>query len=141
MLGGEDGQGENAQAEDPGERAADDHVVGWAISPERPEHDGDRDGRYEEAQLGVEPGDQRDERAGECDVPEGVAGEDLASQDQEVADQSGGGGDGRSCDQAVTDERLIPHVVQSDHRIQRTDHGRGTAASRPAVAWVALASR
>jgi hypothetical protein len=61
---GEQGQEEHAQAEDPGEDAANDDVVGPAAIPERPDADGNGDGGREQAEPQVNTGRERSTRTG-----------------------------------------------------------------------------
>ncbi|SOB86156.1 hypothetical protein SAMN06272789_6463 [Streptomyces sp. 1331.2] len=92
-VGGVEGEEEGAEAEDPGEQGADDDVVGPSPPAEQAEQQGDADGRGEQPEPQVVAAGESGHRAGEGDVAEGVAGEGLGTQDEEVADQSGGEGD------------------------------------------------
>src|SRR6266511_2975902 len=107
--GGVEGQEEHAEAEDPGEDAADDDVVGAgaAAQPAHTERDQDRD--REQPDAGVQPGGQRGEGAGERDVGQGVGGEHLGTQDEEVADHPGGERHGGAGEERVLHERVGEH--------------------------------
>ena len=84
-----DGEEQGAEAEDPGEHAADDGVVGSAAGAERGHHERHDNAGGVETDAEVDSGGERGERAGERDVGERVAGEDLLAEHDEVADKPG----------------------------------------------------
>ena len=107
---GVEGEEEDAEPEDPGEDVADDHVVGSSVRSEDGHGGTDGDGRREQAEAGVHPSGETGQGAGEGDVAEGVAGEHLAAQHDEVPDQSAGHGDGRARQEGVAHEGVSEHV-------------------------------
>lgn len=90
----------------PGEDAPDDHVVGPGLVAEGAEEQrhGGGGGEQPEPEVGAEG--QGGHRAGEGDMAERVAGEDLGAQHQEVADQSAGRGDDGPGEEGVQEERV-----------------------------------
>ena len=74
--------------------------------PSRPSSQADGDGGGEQPEPQVDPGGQRGQRAGVGDVRQRVAGEHLAAQHDEVADQPGQQRDRGAGEQRVLDERL-----------------------------------
>ena len=67
---------------------------------------------YSPTRISV-PDHRRCERAGEGDVAEGVAGEDLCAEDDEVADQAAGEPDEGARDQRVAHELVREHQAGS----------------------------
>ena len=105
-------QEEHAEAENPGEHAADDDIVRPRPPAERAHPERDDDGQREQPDPQVESGRQRRERAGERDVGQRVGGEDLGSQHEEVADQTGGQRDGGAGEKRVPHERMREDVAE-----------------------------
>ncbi len=106
---------------------------GRARSPSNrhPRRDGDR--RGEEAEPDVDPGRRGREGSGEGDVAERVAGEDLAAQDHEVADQPAGKRDGGAGEEGVAHELVGEHQAGSPTGkviAATVDRRAGTAALR-----------
>ena len=122
---------EDAEAEDPGEHAADHHVVGASSLSEEGHAHPQHDGGGEQAHAGVHPEGEGGQSARHRHVPEGVAREDLTAQDDEVPDQSGGHGDGGAGEEGVAHERVGEHVGEHGHGVAgaRRQRGRRTAAA------------
>ena len=76
---------------------------------ERGEEQRERDRRGEEADAQVDAGERGREHAGERDVAQRVAGEDLRAQHDEVADGAAGERDRRAGEERVADELVRQH--------------------------------
>ncbi len=134
-------QEQHAQTEQPGEHAADHHVVGAPARPEGAEQQGHEDGAGEEADVHVEPRGQRREGAGERRVAQRVAREDLRADHQEVADHAGRHRDGPTGQRGVPRELLAEEVADAGERCEREHHGASSCSGRwrprCATAWTA----
>ena len=106
-------QEQHAEAEDPGEGDADGHVVGTRPLSEPGEQQRHQHGRREQPDALVDAGGGGSQRAGEGDVAERVAGEDLRAQDDEVAEQAARDRDQRAGEQRVAHERQREHQRRS----------------------------
>ena len=112
-----DRQREHAEPEHPGEHRADDDVVGATAVAEQAEHDGrPSTSSTNSPSRGVDAERERAERAGERDVAERVAGEDLAAQHHEVADQPGQRRDRHAGEERVPHERVGEQVAEAGRR-------------------------
>ena len=114
--GGVQAQEQDPDAEHPGKDGADRHVAAAAPSAERPDRQGDGDAARKGAGKQVESGEHAAQAARECGVPEGVGGENLVAQDDEVADQARRHGDAPSRDESVAHELETEHVGQAHAR-------------------------
>ena len=83
---------------------------------EQSEPEPDGDGGGEEPEASVESEREGGEGAGERDVAEGVAAEDLASEHDEVADESTRGSDAGAGEERVPDEGMREHVGEAGAR-------------------------
>ena len=121
---GEDREEEDAEAEGPREERADGDVVRASTVSEKAQDDSAENRHDEEPGEGVEAEHGRCERAREGDVAQGVAGEDLRSQDDEVADQAAG-----DCHEGAGDERVAHELVGQHHATSGAN--RAVARRRP----------
>ena len=76
---------------------------------ERGEEQREGDGRREEPDPEVDPGERGREHARERDVGKCVAGEDLGAQHDEVPDRAAGGGDRSAGEECISDELVREH--------------------------------
>src|SRR5919201_4901402 len=107
--GGEDREEEDAESQHPRKDRADDDVVGARALAEQPKPDRHQDRRREQADADVDAGGRGRQGAGEGDVAEGVAGEDLAPQNNEVADKAAGERDRGAGQEGVSHELVGEH--------------------------------
>src|SRR6185436_2310454 len=128
FLGGEDRQKEDAEAQRPGEEGADGHVICVGLVSEQADDDRAEDRRGEDAREDVEPQDGGRQAARKSDVAKSVAGEDLGSEDDEVADQSAG-----EPDESAGDQRVAHELVR--------EHQAASSASRAVARSLALSTR
>ena len=134
LARGVDGEEEHAQPEDPGEDAPDHHVVRPGPPTEHTEAHGHQRRRREQADPGVDPERERGQGSGVGGMTEGVRGEDLGPEHEEVADEPRGQGDERPRQQAIADERVAEEISQTAAR--RAGHERRHVPTR---AWSARA--
>ncbi len=109
----EDREEERAEAEDPGEDRADHDVVGTGALAEQPHPARHRDRRHEQTEPDVDSRRRGSQGAGEGNVAERIAGEDLAAQDDEVADQPAGKRDRGAGEKGVAHELMGEHQAGS----------------------------
>src|SRR5438477_241646 len=113
---------QHAQAEHPGEHAADHDVVGPTGSAEQPHPYGDADRPAEQTEPQIGSCRQGGECAGERDMAEGVSGEDLRTEHDEVPDRSAAGRDPRSGQEGVPHELMTHDGEHPPEYRQRPDH-------------------
>src|SRR5579862_941250 len=100
---------EDSETEYPGEDRSDCDVVAHGAIAEGSEEERDCDGCGEESEAEVDAGRGGGDCAGEGDVAECLSCEDLAAENDEVADRAAGEGDGRACDEGEPNEFLRGH--------------------------------
>ena len=105
-----EGEEQHPQAKDPREDGADHHVVGPAPGAEQAHPDGDADGGHEEPEAGVDPEGQGRHGARHRDVGQGVGGEHLRPQYEEVARQARRRRHRRPRKEGVPHEGIRQHV-------------------------------
>ena len=113
MLGREDRQEKDAETEGPGEERADGDVVCPRLVSEQAHRDAAENRRGVEADQDVEAEDGCGQRAGEGDVAQRVAGEDLGAENDEVPDQAAGESDETARDQRIAHELVREHQAPS----------------------------
>ena len=109
---------QHTEAEHPGEDGADHHVVRATSRAEHTHSEGDRGRHDEQPQPEVGAESKGTERARERRVAERVAAEDLASQHDEVADETGSGCNCGTGDEGVPHERVREDLREPGARRQ-----------------------
>jgi len=117
-----DRQEQHAQTEHPREHAADHDVVGSPGSAEHAHPHGHGDRRPEQPDPQVDPCREGRERTGEGDVAEGVSGEYLRPEDDEIADGAAPGRDAGSRQERVPHERMTDDRRYPPEDGQRRGH-------------------
>ncbi len=128
----EDIEEEDPETEDPDEDDSDRDVVGARSFPEGREQQRDENGGGEEADTEIEADRRRGQGTREGDVAEGITGEDLASEHDEVADCAAGERGRRPGEQRVANELLPEHqLVASSSTTRSVCLSRRTADRAP----------
>ena len=102
---------------------------------EHGQQQGEGDTPAVEAEAEVDPERQRGQRPGEGHVGQGVAGEHLAPQDDDVADQARGHGDGRAGAERRLEERVGEHEEGGGRHAPAIPGGADDGAPRAAAGW------